>query len=59
MSENIERTLGRMEAKVDIVLERTAKMEPRIASLEKWQARVIGAYALLVVIIGIAIKFAR
>lgn len=59
MSENIERTLGRMEAKVDTLLDRTAKIEPRVASLEKWQARVIGAYALLVVIVGVVIKVWR
>jgi hypothetical protein len=68
MSEHIERSLGRVEGqlmtfneKLDTLLElhkssdaKHLKSDDRLSHLEKWQARVIGAYAVLVLAISIA-----
>jgi hypothetical protein len=66
MSETIERTLGEIVTKCDMLLEfhregqkADAKMDDRVKHLEKWQARVIGAYAALVVIVTAYLKLAH
>lgn len=40
MSDDIQRSMGRVEAKVDLLLERTGGFEKRISSVEKkvWYA---------------------
>ena len=73
MSENLERSLGRVEGqlvsfneKLDTLLElhkssdaKHVLSDRRLGNLEKWQARVIGAYAALVVVGGILLTFLR
>lgn len=48
MSESIERTLGRLEAKVDTLLASDSAMNTRVVSLEKWRWGLAGAYSALV-----------
>jgi hypothetical protein len=56
MSEDIQRTLGSIETKVDMLLQRTEAVDGRVGKLEKWQNRVIGAYAFLIAVIGFYLK---
>jgi hypothetical protein len=67
MSEHIERSLGRVEGqlmtfneKLDTLLElhRTSdakheRSDERLSHLERWQSRVIGAYAVLVLLLTV------
>lgn len=46
-SDNIERTLGRMEGKLDGILKALPDHERRIRVLEKWRWLLIGAFAVL------------
>ena len=63
MGESIERQLGRMEAKLDELLE-DKKLEPdrrkavydRISALEKWQTRMITAGSVIVAVFALAYK---
>lgn len=43
-----ERAIGRLEGKMDLVLERVTKMEKKIDSLSLWKAAVGGAKSMLV-----------
>lgn len=52
MTESIERTLGNIEAKVDMLLDSHASFEKRVSSLEKWRNLLTGAYSLLVLAAG-------
>lgn len=46
MSESLERALGRLEGKVDRILDVLPQHEERIVRLETWKARLMGAAAL-------------
>lgn len=47
MSENLERAIGQVEAKVDILLERTAGYELRLGAVEKKVYWASGASAVI------------
>ena len=63
MADSVEQTLGRLEGKLDAFLE-TQKQQherlndhgKRIGSLERWQSKIIGAVALVSVVIGWLVK---
>jgi hypothetical protein len=66
MSEDIQRTLGRIESKLDGVLERQSEQHDRlnkhgdkIASLERWRAWVLGAAAVVIFGLGFAAKLIK
>ena len=63
---DIERTLGRIEGKLDGMIDdrkedkqRLDNHGNRIGSLERWQARVLGISAAALFIVGIALKFIK
>jgi hypothetical protein len=63
-NDSIERTLGRLEAKVDALLDHHETTVKRLDShsrdirgLQLWRAGLAGAYALLVMIVGTFFKF--
>jgi hypothetical protein len=65
-NDSIERTLGRLEAKVDALLEQNETTVKRLDSHSKeirglslWRAGLTGAYALLLMLAGIFLKFDR
>lgn len=51
------RAMGRVESKVDILLERTADQGKRIGDLEVSRGRLAGALAILTVVWGAVLKF--
>jgi hypothetical protein len=66
MSDDIQRTLGRIESKLDAVIKdrdedknRLDNHGNRIGALERWQARVVGAVAIVAFGLGLAVKVLR
>lgn len=66
MSENIERTLGRLEAKVDVLLEHhahslttQAEIDQRVTKLERWQAGLVGGGAVMGFLIALVARIVR
>lgn len=51
----IQRTLGRIEEKLDMVLPRLNNHAFRIGKLERWQSRILGGAAVLGFLAGIAV----
>ena len=66
MSDNIERSLGRIEAKltglvdshVEIKVALT-RLDTRTSSLERWQSRIVGGAAVAGFVFGMAVQFIR
>lgn len=63
MSDSLERAIGRLEGKVDMILagQTTATTitndhEERITKVEKWQAKLIGAGLVIGSIVGFIVK---
>ena len=63
MNEDIQRTLGRMEGKLEAILTGQAaqlktieKHDERLDGLEKWQGKIVGAIALATFVLGIVAK---
>lgn len=63
MSESLERSIGRIEGKIDLVLERTAvqaqaleKIDTRVTVIEEWRWKLLGASAAVGAIAGFAVK---
>lgn len=53
MSDEVQRSLGRLEGKLDAALEKMDNHEPRIARLERWQAWTFGAAGAVGVVVGV------
>lgn len=49
--------LGRLEAKVDILLERTAADNKRLGKLERFEARVVAISAVVSLAVGTLARF--
>jgi hypothetical protein len=63
MADNIERTLGNIEGKLDAFLDKQKEQDTRlnnhsgrIASLEQYKAKAIGIVAFIVFLTGFALK---
>jgi phage shock protein A len=63
MADDIQRTLGRLESKLDAVLatqnttnDRLNNHSARISVLERWQSKVLGAVAIVSLIAGALVK---
>lgn len=53
--ENIQRTLGRIEEKLDNALPRLNNHSERLGKLERWQARLLGGAAVAGFLFGVAL----
>lgn len=56
MSDEVQRSLGRIEGKLDGLLEKIDTHETRISALEAWKAWTFGAAAAAGVIVGVVWK---
>jgi hypothetical protein len=63
MADDIQRTLGRLESKLDALLDANDKRDTtvnerlnnhssRIGTLERWQSKVLGAVAVVALLVG-------
>ena len=66
MNDSVERALGRMEGKVDMILLGQAAhgaaledVSQRTTKLERWQAKLIGAAAVVGFLFGVGIQVFR
>jgi hypothetical protein len=63
VSQDIERALGRIEGKLDLLLpsvaaqeERLVVMAGRVSKLEKWQSKILGGAVVAGFLLGLALR---